>query len=233
MAFNPSWLPTPLQDRAAWFQNFAEKFAEVATTLSFTPADVTQVEDDNEAFQFVAAATVEVDAYASAFRAYRANVLDENGGRPVMFPADPTLTPPATVSAGIYARLDELVKRVRVSPAYTTEIGALLQILPPVTTRPSPDDMQPAIKVTTLPGSVLNVKFVRGRTDGVVVEMKLDNSETWTPAGRFVTSPAELVIPDNPGNLPRSVQLRARFMERNAAVGQFSDIVSAVTQPAG
>lgn len=233
MTYIVRWLPGPLQERAAWMQNFAERFATVAVPLGFTAADVTAVEDDNEAFQFVAEGTVEIDAYAKAFRGYRDNLLDgEIGGRPPMFPANPTAVPPNAVGSGLYERLDELVKRIKVSPAYTPEVGELLGIVAPSTVRPAPEDMQPVLKVQSLPGSVLNVKFVRGQTDGVVLETKVDNSDTWTHAGRYVYSPAELVIPENPSGQPRAVQVRARYMERNDPVGQFSAIVSAYTQPA-
>lgn len=91
--------------------------------------------------------------------------------------------------------------------------------------------MQPALKTVSLPGSVVQVKFVRGTTDGVVLETKVDNADTWSDAGRFFSSPAELVIPQNAQNLPRAVQVRARFVEGNSPVGQFSDIVTTATQP--
>ena len=70
-----------------------------------------------------------------------------------------------------------------------------------------------------------------GLTNGIVVETKIDNSETWSSVGIFPTSPAIVVVPQNPQNLPRSVQIRARYVEGNSPVGQFSDIVTTATQP--
>lgn len=67
--------------------------------------------------------------------------------------------------------------------------------------------------------------------DGVTVEMKVDNAETWSDAGRFTSSPAELTIPQNAGNLPRAVRVRARYFEKDAPIGQFSAVVSTATQP--
>ena len=65
-----------------------------------------------------------------------------------------------------------------------------------------------------------------------MIETKLDNSDTWLNAGQFQSSPATLVIPGNPESLPRAVQLRARYVEKNAPVGQYSAVVATATQPA-
>ena len=198
-----SWFPASLQERAAWFQNFAVQFSPIAASLGFLPAVVTQVASDNDDFQFCASQTVEVEAFAKAFRAYRQTVTEGNVGEPApAYPLNPSAVPPAQVPTGIFERLDELVKRIRVAPAYTAEIGALLGIVPAQSNNILPEELQPVLKVTTLPGSVVQVKFTRGDTNGIFVETKIDNSETWNSVGVYPTSPAVLVIPQNPQNLP-------------------------------
>jgi hypothetical protein len=193
---------------------------------------VTAVQNDNEDVQFCASATVELEAFIKAFRQYRKTLLEGSIGEPTpAYPPNPGSGPPIGVPTGVFERLDRLVTKIRVSSAYTPEVGSLLGIIPATPVRPAPEDMQPTLKVSTLPGSVVQVKFVRGTAVGVVIETKLDNSETWTNAGQFQSSPAVLVIPQNPENLPRAVQLRARYVEGNAPVGQFSPVVSTATQP--
>lgn len=228
-----NWFPTSLQERAAWYQNFSVQFGAVGGSLGFTPAEISGIDGDNGVMQFVAEAATAVDAFADAMRQYR-KVTTEN---PVGSPNAniPTYIPPTIPEdrpTGIFERLDELVKRIRVAPSYTDEIGALLGIIPAVTTRPAPSEMQPQLKTTSLPGSLVQVKFVRGQMDGIAIEMKIDNAATWSDAGRFFSSPAELVIPQNAENLPRAVQVRARFVDGNSPVGQFSDIATTATQPA-
>ncbi|MBC7899346.1 MAG: hypothetical protein H7070_04780 [Saprospiraceae bacterium] len=93
--------------------------------------------------------------------------------------------------------------------------------------------MQPKLKTVSLPGSVVQVGFVKGNTDGIVVETKIDRADAWTDAGRYFKSPVELVIPGNPQNLPRSVQVRARYVDGNTPVGQYSPVVTTATQPEG
>ncbi|MGD9562995.1 MAG: hypothetical protein AB7F88_12650 [Pyrinomonadaceae bacterium] len=227
------WFPVPLQERAAWFQNFAAQFNQIGTGLGFLPSVLTQVQNDNTDFQFCADQTVEVEAFAKAFRLYRQTVTEGHVGDPApQYPTNPSAAPPSQVPTGIFERLDDLVKQIRVANTYTPEIGALLGIIPaPPGNLIPPDELQPTLKATTLPGSVVQVKFVRGSTNGVMIEMKLDNAVSWSDAGKFYSSPAQLTVPENAENLPRSVQLRARYVEGNGPVGLYSDIVATVTLP--
>ena len=136
-------------------------------------------------------------------------------------------------STGIFERLDNLVGRIRLSEGYTPEIGAALGILPAQPSAPIPaDDLQPSLKALAMPGSVVQVSFIRGNTNGVALETRVDNADTWSDAGRFYSSPASLVIPENAQGLPRAVQMRARFIDGNTPVGQFSATISTSTQPA-
>lgn len=184
--------------------------------------------------QFIAEATVGIDAYKKAAREFRISLTEGAIGDPApVFRANPAYVPPAAAVAGLFQRLDELVKRIRVAPNYTPEIGALLGIVPQSPSRPAPGTVQPMLKVETLPGSIVNVAFKRGFSDGVSVEIKVDNATTWSDAGRFFKSPAQLTIPENPQNLPRSVQIRARYVEGDTPVGQYSPVDIVSTQPAG
>jgi hypothetical protein len=86
------------------------------------------------------------------------------------------------------------------------------------------------LKAVPMPGNVVQVKFTRGQTDGIDVQIKVDNAESWSSAGRFFKSPASLNIPDGTG-LPHAVEIRARFLEGNDPVGQNSDTINVVTLP--
>ncbi len=233
---NNRYFPTSLQERVAWYANFKTQFTIVATSLGFVAADVTAVTADNAVMQSLGLVAVELEAYKDAARQYRIVITEGNIGDPTPeFPEAPQYAAPGGVATGIFERLDNLVKRIRVAPAYTPEIGALLGILPTQTSGPQvPEvDLQPTLKTVSLPGSVVQVRFVRGNMTAVAVETKIDNADTWSDAGKFYSSPAELVIPQNAQGLPRSVQVRARYVDKNTPVGQFSDIVTTATQPTG
>jgi hypothetical protein len=233
MIRNNRYFPTSRQERAAWCGNFGMQFADVAVSLGFTAGEATANSADCALVVSLASIAVQLDAYAAAVRQF-GSIITEGavGDKTPAFPDFPSYSSPAGPATGVFERIDALVKRIRVAPNYTNEIGALLGIIPSSNPGIPVDEMQPTLKTTSLPGSVVQVKFVRGETNGIFLETRIDNSETWSSVGIFPASPAVVVIPQNAQNLPRSVQLRARFVEGNSPVGQFSDIVTTATQPA-
>lgn len=228
-----TWFPASLAERAAWFANFSSKFGDLATHLGFLPADVTAVSNDNDVIQFAFIQGNDADDYADAARQYRKIVTEGNIGEPTpVWPAVPV--PGATVPAvptGIFERLDDLVKRIRVAPSYTDDDGVLLGINGKTPESTPPDQLQPSLKLKAMPGNVIEIDFVRAKSDGIEVQTKIDKEDNWSNAGRFFKSPAALTITANGQGLPRAVQVRARYLEGNNAVGQYSDIVETSTQP--
>ncbi len=226
------WFPTTLQDRAAWFQNFSLQFQNLYIGLGFTAADNDTVVDDNAMMQFVAEAAVSVDAFADAMRTFRKQITEgEQGGPPPNVPDYLPPGAPGDVPNGIFERLDALVKRIRVSPTFNVEEGDLLGINPVTPARPIPGEIPPTLKAEAYPASQVQVKFIKGDSNGVAIETKLDNSETWSTVGHYGSSPAVLNIPTSPSNLPRAVQVRARYLEKDSPVGQYSDVVVLSTLP--
>ena len=121
----------------------------MAASLGFTPAEVTSLTQDNADFQSIAATTVALDTFAAAVREYRINLTEGKIGDPQpVFPAGSFTAPPNNGPAGLFERLDDLVKRIRVAPAYTPETGAALGIIPSTPTGPLPGDLKPVIKAS-------------------------------------------------------------------------------------
>lgn len=227
-----NWFPTTLQERAAWFQNFRVQFASLYVSLGFTSGDLDVVVADNNMMQFIAEATVATDNFSDAMRTFRKQVTEgEQGGPPPSIPGYTSPDAPDDVPNGIFERLDALVKRIRVSPNFNVEEGDLLGINPATPSRPIPGEIPPTLKAEAYPASQVQVKFVKGDSNGVAIETKLDNSETWSTVGHYGSSPAVLNIPTSPSNLPRAVQVRARYLEKDSPVGQYSDIVVLSTLP--
>ena len=204
------WFPLSLEDRAAWFASFATNFSNVAVVpLGFTIADTNAVNDDNDIMQFLLGANSAIEAYKDAARQYRLIITEGDIGDPTpLFPAGIAPAVGTPVATGIYQRLIELVDRIRAAPAYTNEIGALLGILPQSAPAPE-EDVPPVLKAEALPGNIVSVKFVRGRSDGIAVERQLDNETEWASVGNYLKSHVELNIPSGTNNLPRAVRVRA------------------------
>lgn len=131
----------------------------------------------------------------------------------------------------MYDRLDNLVKRIKLAPKYSDEEGTQLGIVPPKTSPISPDDMQPVLKTSVLPGNVVNVVFKRGTSGGVCVETMVDKEVVWTSKGNFFSSPAVMTISPSADNLPRAVQIRSRYLDKGVQIGLWSETYNVVTIP--
>lgn len=232
MVPSSKWFPSTLSDRAAWFNNFATVFAALATSLGFLPADVTAVQADNQTVQDLTNYSHSVDTFAKGVTAYRKEVLEGKNGSPAATPpVVPSLGDVDITLPGVYERLDNLVKRIRLSPTYSTEEGMQLGIVPAKTDPIAPNEMQPVLKTSVLPGNIIEVGFKRGQSNGVVIEVIVDKGQEWVSMGNFFSSPAVLNIPQSDNDLPRAVQIRARYLEKGTPVGQWSETYNCVTTP--
>ena len=230
---SPTWFPSSLADRAAWFQNFFDKFSALATVLGFLPTDVAALADDNLCVQWLAKTAVDADAFGKSMTAFRKEIFEGPLSNPLpTIPTLPDLATPHIAFPGLFERLDDLVKRIRVAAKYSDEEGQELGIVPKSGPgKSSLDNDRPTLKVRALPSNVVEVTFVRGVSNGIDLEMKLDNEIEWKAAGMYIKSPGDFVVPANTGNLPRSVSLRARFLDGNKPIGLVSDVVNVVTTP--
>ena len=226
-----AWFPASLQERAAWFVNFKANIQGVGLTLGMTVGEITSVGQDSDIMDFLATTSVAVDAYIDGIRNYRKIISEGNIGDPTpAFPADVSFALPTPVDTGLFERLDNLVKRIRVAPAYTEEIGALLGIITSGGPLGPIDEFPPTIKASVDPGNIIEVKFTKGQSDGIYIETNVDNAG-WSFTEKAVKSPAVFDVPANQANTPRGVQIRARFLEGNNPVGDWSDIVTVQTIP--
>ena len=231
---SPAYFPTSLQERAAWYKNFADVIQLIGASLGLTPAEIAQIVADDAMMQFLAAYDVTLNEYTSGVRSYRKVVTEGDiGGPAAVFPSDLTPTVPAAVPSGIFERLDAFVRRIRAAAAYTPVIGAQLGIIRKDVKggEGAEGSQKPKISADVDPGNVVLVKFVRSGFDGVLIQTQLDNDATWNDAGRYIKSRAAITIPQNTEHLPRSVKVRARFLDGNDPVGDWSDIVVVQTMP--
>lgn len=230
MERKPNYLPRGLQALAAWFANFNLQFAAFAATLGFDAAQVTAVQNDNNMVQYLAEADTAFKANIDGFRGFRDETLyGDVDGQTATLPAPNLPAAPAAVSIGIIERLINLVDKIKVSDNYTGEIGNQLGIIPPELERRAEEI--PIIKAEAVPDSKISVRFTRSHTDGVAIETKFANGENWNKHGNFGKSPAVLDIERNAGNSPQVVQVRARFLDGNSAVGNYSPIIEVITMP--
>jgi hypothetical protein len=225
-----------MQDRAAWFQNFATQFAAVAASLGFLPADVSSVQDDNTCFQDLAAGFVELEAFRDAVRQYRITVTEGAVGDPTpAFPAGIDITPSELRPTGIFQRLIELVDRIRAAMAYTDEIGALLGIIPSAAAgggTSSVDVLKPVVKAgQSFGGYKFDVNVTRLGQEAFKVQIQRSGSDVWADAAFATKNPCEVVVtPTTPGQ-PERILVRAILLRNNQPIGEPSDPTFVTVNP--
>lgn len=228
-----AWLPFKLPELAIWFANFAMKFAEFATDLDFTAADVAKVNDWNATVQWLADAQAVSDANADGFRKFRENTLfGEKGDATPIEPSTALPTPPAAFAITIIELLVKLVDKIYDADKYSTEIGAQLGILPSKAEAIAPEDWTTTLTLKrTLLEMELEIDFTRGEADGIRIEYQYVGEETWNNAGNYIKRPAVVKIPPKSPNTPVSVRVRGRLLQGNTPVGQYSQTINATATP--
>ena len=201
------------------------------TVLGLNAAEITSVQDDYHVLHFAIFCSEELRTGVSEFISYKKTILAGKNGEPT--PPLPVITmstaPTPLVNTGILDRLRKLVQRIKASPLYTESIGMDLGIIAAQPTPPAV--VKPAPKVTALPENQVEITFTRGIYDGVALESKRAAETAWSSLGMYPASP---IIDTRPLLVPLQPELRQyrmRFVRKNTAVGDFSDIFSIVTEP--
>lgn len=227
------WFPTNRTERAAWFKNFTTQFAGIAFDLQFTQADIDALNADNAVIQFIATTIYQAEAYMRGLQAFQQIVtLGKNNNAIPNFPAFPVLNVPTITSAGIFERLDRLVRRIRAAPGYSPKVGAVLGIIPRTPSRVELTDTVPVIKTSAaVSGYKLVVRVTRGIFDGFRIEIRRHLSNAWEPMGLYARSPAEVAIVPKQSGGPEMIDVRIRMVKGNDPIGQYSDIQTVTLIP--
>ena len=231
-------MPIPRTDNElmVWLNNFSTAFATHAVALGFTTAEVNSVNADTAMLSFLVGDLLpNFKSSLKACSTYKERIifgsLGSPGGPP---PAAPTTaTAPATVPPGMLTRLRNLVQRIRLAPAYTEEIGLALGIDEPAGGGPSaPNAMpKPTLKARSSGPGTVQVDFSKEKFDGVVIESRRAGEDGWQSLGIDNYSP---YIDDRPpleAGKPERREYRARYLLRDQASGEWSDIVTATFVP--
>lgn len=232
------WFPLSLQDRAAWYNNFAVQCAGApGTALALSTGQISTVTHDNATMQFLAATQLQIDKFASGFRQFRDILTEGNIGEvtPVS-PVPPDTTVPTPVSpTGIFERLDDLVKWIKANPAYTDEIGAVMGILPsPADGLPDvpESELKPTIKASdSMGGYQFQVTVSRLGKQAFKVQVQKKGDTDWKDIAFATSNPVICTLtPTVPGD-PERVMVRGILLEKNQPVGVPSDPTYVTVNP--
>ena len=228
------WFPLSLAERALWYENFATQFAAVGTGLGFTANDISSVTNDNDVFQFLANAAVQIEAYKTAVVQYRKIITEGDIGEPnPQFPANPAFTLPASVATGMFERLNKLRTKIMAADNYTNETGALLGILPTQGDSLVEAEVKPQIETFAAQSGYQFSVVVSGRGNSDMWDVLIlkKGAASWQSAKTAVGKSVDVVVtPTTPGEAEQ-IQVRVQLKKNNQNYGQPSDIVYVTVNP--
>jgi hypothetical protein len=220
---NSGYMPTTDAGRVLWFNNFSLKFGTYATSLGFSAAEVTAVNNDAAMLAFLVL-LAEIYTNAKKQRVDYKNLIKDG---PIGTPGGPVPVAPVTgavptvVAPGILPRMALLVQRIKTSPAYTDAIGQDLGIVATSVVALDTINEKPVIKLVKK-GIQVEVQWTKGKADGVRIEVDRGTG-TW----QFL---AVDTVPHYTDTAPITAaatwQYRAMYLVNDEMVGQWSDVAS-------
>jgi len=227
----PTWLSLREAERLVWLQNFAIKLNVYVGTASIVAGDVTNVNNYLTLFQWAINRTEQIRTVSQDLTEWKRILVAGPIGAPIgAFPIAPSygVTPLITPVAGIFDLIVALAERIRNSSGYTTAIGEDLGIVGPAFV---PTLGDPTFTVTALPNSENRLDFVKGSSDGVLIESQRAGEATWTLLGTDRFSPYVDGRPPLVAGQPEVRRYRIRYLSGDDPIGNYSAVVSVTTLP--
>ncbi len=238
------YLPVKESDLSAWINNFLGKLRQhgelvgfpsthLVNNLPLPTAEFSKIERICSNIVAIISGGNSLKNRASAFVDYKDNYLYGDGSalnaeipeftfgvEAVDVSLDPT---------GVLSFIRSIVKRIKAHPNYTTAIGQDLGIIGEQQTQFSVNSVRPSLALMVNEGNSVEVKFKKGKFDGILLQCKKATGDFET-VGNVISSPFDDKTP-SANDKPEKREYRAKYLNGNETVGQFSDVVTVVTNP--
>ena len=94
-----------------------------------------------------------------------------------------------------------------------------------------PPDAKTTVTPTSMTGSIVRLDWTKGKFDGVFIDSERNDETAWTRLDFDMRSPYEDIRAPLVAGKPEERRYRLRYFMDNTAVGQNSDVITAITQP--
>ncbi|MBI3365607.1 MAG: hypothetical protein HY033_11955 [Ignavibacteriae bacterium] len=196
------YLPKSDSEFSVWFQNFVAKLPTHAASVGITPAQVTQFQTDSSSVQ------AQINTSQSAKTTWLSAVQQKDA---IMFE--------------VQKRLRDAVIVLKRNAGYTDAIGQDLGVVPSVDGR-SPSirlaQVKPTFQAMNLPDMV-RLDWVKGESDGVVVQCKRGNEANFATLDKDTKSPYDDTRRNLTPDQPETRIYRMRYLSGDQEVGPWSD----------
>jgi hypothetical protein len=218
------YIPTSDADRCIWLNVFALKIAVHGPALGVTPAEITAIQKDNAAFQYVVGLIENHRQYISSLTGYknmmRHAVANQHITTMPVLAASPTAPPPVT--EGIFDRISQLVARFKKTTAYNDNIGADLGVVAPTPAIIDLTTLKPELKIKLDVGRP-HLKWVKGISDAVDLYVDRNDSNGFILLGRLLKNEYIDITPIGAGKIFDQWSYKAIYVISDQQVGLYSD----------
>lgn len=221
------WLPSRLAQQAVVLENVNSKIAGYQTALGLTAAQVAAIQLICNEFDVAYTMTEQCRAATLAMVQWRDDIFKgtPQGAAAPEPPTFPTVEMPVGSKIGILAEFRALRDIMLAAPGYTDAIGQDLMIVASGSSGPNipTGEATPELNLQVAAGYEITVAGPMHGMDAMRVEyMRNNNGNTWSLVGFLKKTPGVVQIsPHTPGD-PESGRIRARYIQSNNPVGNYS-----------
>lgn len=220
------YLPSTDAEKAIWLNNFTIKVSMYASTLGVSATELSNLQKDNAAYQYVIDLLNQYRRAVSNLTSYK-NMMKHavNNQQLGVIPTFTVLpTPPPSVPEGIFDRVTKLATRIKMSLNYTTAIGNDLGIVSS-TTDIDTYSLKPELRISLNVGRP-HIKWTKGQADATDLYVDRNDGLGFLMIGRFTRSEYLdiTVLPD--GKRYEEWHYKAIYVIADKLVGLYSDVMS-------
>lgn len=226
MKITNRYIPLSDADKGIWLNNFSTKMAGYAATLGVTAAELSSLQKDNAAFQYIINTMESYRQYVLNLAGYKnmmkhATVNQHIGALPVM----PTLpTAPPMVAEGIFDRVAKMVTRLKASVNYTDAIGADLGVVAS-SSSVNITTLQPNINIKIDVGKP-HLKWTKGITDALDLYADHNDGQGFVYVGRLLRNEYLDITPMAATKVYDEWKYKGIFVIADIQVGLYSKVAS-------
>lgn len=224
------YMPRIETDLMVWFTDHAAGVATHGATVGLSAADITQASTDDKTVTHAVNGRSLYNSKAQEFTAYKDILLYAPLNEPL--PTTPTAPAvgvlPVGALAACVARARQRAERIKAHPNYTTAIGEDCRIIAPVT---PPGPTQPTLAAVAETSFAVRLTFAMRGHDQLEIQSQRGSESTWSSLAFDTNSPyldgrAPLIA-----GQPEQRRYRARFVDNDVPVGDWSDTVEVTAHP--
>jgi len=224
MAKQP-FIPTDDMGKVPFLNTFAAKKEEHMVLFGFDAPSVQQTKDDAAIFNHVMMVIDSIRTDSKEFTKYKDLLRDgpNNGILPPFPTQSPIPAAPTLVLADIFGRVSKDAAAIKAHVNYTEVLGQEFGIIGSESTFDAAT-FKTKLKLRVV-GTGIETKFLKNRTDGINLSMRLAGSSTWTKVGLVTHSPYVDTTPLAQPGVPEKREYKGRGVIKNIEIGLDSDIV--------